>query len=67
MEAHTIVDIEKIITDLTQQHNLDIAITKAEFNEEKKDYKKVYYWEDKEKYNGQKINGHQLIIRNSKH
>ena len=67
MEADTIVDIEKIITDLTQQHNLDIAITEPEFNEEKKDYKKVYYWEDKEKYNGQKINGHQLIIRNSKH
>lgn len=66
MEAHTIVDIEKIITDLTQQHNLDIAITEPEFNEEKKDYKKVYYWEDKEKYNGQKVNGHQLIIRNSK-
>ena len=66
MEADTIVDIEKIITDLTQQHNLDIAITEPEFNEEKKDYKKVYYWEDKEKYNGQKINGHQLIIRNSK-
>ncbi len=53
MEADTIVDIEKIITDLTQQHNLDIAITEPEFNEEKKDYKKVYYWEDKEKYNGQ--------------
>ena len=42
MEADTIVDIEKIITDLTQQHNLDIAITEPEFNEEKKDYKKVY-------------------------
>ena len=41
MEADTIVDIEKIITDLTQQHNLDIAITEPEFNEEKKDYKKV--------------------------
>ena len=67
MEAHTgYLDDEKFISEIAANNNLDLAINTPEFNEEKQDYKKVEYWQSKEKYKGQKINGHQIIVRNSK-
>ena len=67
MEAHTgYLDDEKFISELAANNNLDLAVTEPDFNEEKQDYKKVVNWTSKEKYKGQKINGHQVIIRNSK-
>jgi hypothetical protein len=67
MEAHTgYLDDEKSISELAANNNLDLAVTEPDFNEEKQDYKKVVNWTSKEKYKGQKINGHQVIIRNSK-
>ena len=67
MEAHTgYLDDEKFISELAANNNLDLAVTVPDFNEEKQDYKKVVNWKSKEKYKGQKINGHQIIIRNSK-
>ena len=66
MEAHTgYLDDEKFISELASNSELDLAITEPDFNEEKQDYKRVRYWKNKEKYKGQKINGHQIIIRNS--
>jgi len=66
MEAHTgYLDDEKFISELASNTELDLAITEPDFNEEKQDYKRVRYWKNKEKYKGQKINGHQIIIRNS--
>ena len=66
MEAHTgYLDDEKFISELASNSELDLAITEPDFNEEKQDYKRVRYWKKKEKYKGQKINGHQIIIRNS--
>ena len=67
MEAHTgYLDDEKFISELAANNNLDLAVTEPDFNEEKQNYKKVVNWTSKEKYKGQKINGHQVIIRNSK-
>lgn len=66
MEAHTgYLDDEKVISDLAINSELDLAINEPEFNEDKQNYKKVEYWTKKEKYKGQKINGHQIILRNS--
>jgi len=66
MEAHTgYMDDEKFISELASNSELDLAITEPDFNEEKQDYKRVRYWKNKEKYKDQKINGHQIIIRNS--
>ena len=67
MEAHTgYLDDEKFISELASNSELDLAINEPEFDEEKQNYKKVEYWQSKEKYKGQKINGHQIIVRNSK-
>ena len=67
MEAHTgYLDDEKFISEIAANNNLDLAINTPEFNEEKQNYKKVKDWTKKEKYKGQKINGHQIIVRNSK-
>ena len=67
MEAHTgYLDDDKSISELAANNNLDLAVTEPKFDEEKQNYKKVEYWQSKEKYKGQKINGHQIIVRNSK-
>ena len=67
MEAHTgYLDDDKLISEVAANNNLDLAINTPEFDEEKQNYKKVKDWTKKEKYKGQKINGHQVIIRNSK-
>ena len=58
---------KELITELVSKYKeLDIAVTDPEWNEEKKDYKKVMYWKSKPKLNGAAaLNGKQLIIRNS--
>jgi len=66
MEAHTgYLDDDKLISEVAANNNLDLAINTPEFDEEKQNYKKVKDWTKKEKYKGQKINGHQIIVRNS--
>ena len=62
------IHIDKnIITELVSKYkDLDIAVTDPEWDEKKKNYKKVYYWKDKPKINGATaLDGKQLIIRNS--
>ena len=66
--AHTESDVDiRIITELTSKYkDLDIAVTDPQWNEEKKDYKKVVNWTKKPKVNGAAaLNGKQLIIRNT--
>ena len=66
MEAHSgILDDEKVVSELAINSELDLAINEPEFDKDKQNYKKVEYWTKKEKYKGQKINGHQIILRNS--
>ena len=66
MEAHTTNNDKEIINDLLSKHNLDIAVTVPNYDEVKKNYKKVKFWTTKPKYDGSPINDLQLIIRNTK-
>jgi len=66
--AHTESDVDiRIITELTSKYkDLDIAITTPEWDEEKKNYKKVVNWTKKPKVNGAAtLKDKQLIIRNT--